>query len=161
VPAVTSLSDMADLSDIATRDDCERLVRAFYAKAMTDPMIGFLFTDIAQLDLESHVPQITAFWETVLLGAKSYGGGAFAPHARLNAQVPLRAGHFERWLWLWRGTVDELFAGETADLAKAHADRVGHAFYQRIAALQAGADPEGPPMPAPLSIAVTHHGGAA
>jgi hemoglobin len=65
--------------DIVDRADCERLVRAFYGRALTDPVIGFLFTDVAHLDLEAHVPVITSFWETVLLGAQTYGGGAFAP----------------------------------------------------------------------------------
>src|SRR5260370_41469676 len=109
------------LRDIETRADCERLVRAFYGRALTDQFLGFIFTDVAQLDLESHVPQITSFWETILLGAQSYSGGAFRPHLELNAKVPLRAGHFERWLWLWGTTVDELFAGGRAELAKAHA----------------------------------------
>ena len=66
--------------DIETRADCERLVRAFYGRALTDPLIGWIFTDVAQLDLEAHVPQIASFWETILLGAQSYGGGAFRPH---------------------------------------------------------------------------------
>ena len=120
------------MTDIADRADCERLVREFYARAFADPMIGFLFTDIARLDLEAHVPRIAAFWETVLLGARTYGGGAFRPHAALHAQVPLRAGHFERWLTIWRETLDDLFAGERAELAKAHAERVAHAFLRRL-----------------------------
>ena len=47
-------------------------------------------------------------------------------------KVPLRSGHFERWLVLWRETVDELFAGERAELAKAHAERVARAFHARL-----------------------------
>ncbi len=70
--------------DIASRADCETLVRAFYSQALTDPVIGFIFTDVAHLDLEEHVPVITSFWETILLGAATYGGGAFRPHAELN-----------------------------------------------------------------------------
>ncbi|HEX5147414.1 MAG TPA: group III truncated hemoglobin [Conexibacter sp.] len=118
--------------DIRTRDDVERLVRAFYGKALVDPQIGFLFTDVARLDLEAHVPQIASFWETVLLGVKSYSGTPFEPHARLHAKVELRAGHFGRWLALWGETVDELFAGERAELAKAHALRVAQAFHRRL-----------------------------
>ena len=138
--------------DITTRDDCERLVRAFYSRAMTDPILGFIFVDVAQLDLESHLPTMTDFWETILLGTPRYRGGAFRPHAELNAKVPLRAGHFERWLHIWRTTVDELFAGERAELAKAHANRVGRAFYQRIEAIN------GPPAVAG-PLVVTQHGG--
>ena len=50
------------MADIETRADCERLVRAFYERALVDPVIGWLFTDVAKLDLEEHVPRITDFW---------------------------------------------------------------------------------------------------
>jgi hemoglobin len=140
--------------DIRDRADCERLVRAFYSRALTDPVIGFIFVDVAKLDLEAHVPRITSFWETVLLGARSYAGGAFRPHAELHAKVRLRPGHFERWLVLWRTTVDELFDGDVAELAKAHAERVAVAFLARLASIPA---PDGPAVAA-TGLAVTHHG---
>jgi hemoglobin len=138
------------VADIETRDDCERLVRAFYGRAFEDAMIGYLFTDVARLDLEAHVPRITSFWETILLGARSYGGGAFRPHAALHAKAPLREGHFARWVALWEQTVDELYAGERAELAKAHAQRVATAFHGRLQEIE-------PPAPAggtslPLSV---------
>jgi hemoglobin len=129
---------MASLGDIESRSDCERLVRAFYGRALEDPVIGWIFVDVARIDLEAHVPAITSFWETILLGARSYSGGAFAPHAALHARVRLRAGHFERWLWLWRTTVDEMFAGDRAELAKDHALRVARAFHARLEALPVG-----------------------
>ncbi len=143
--------------DIETREDCERLVRAFYGRAMTDPIIGWVFTDVAKLDLDAHVPVITSFWETVLLGGQSYGGGTFRPHAVLHAKVGLRPGHFVRWLGLWEDTVDELFAGPTADAAKAHARRVGAAFQRRLAALPS---PHDPAPGAPAGLVVTLHGDA-
>jgi hemoglobin len=146
----------AERGDIEDRADCERLVRAFYAKAFADPVIGFLFVDVAKLDLEAHVPRITSFWETVLLGARSYAGGAFRPHAQLHHRVPLRAGHFERWLALWGATVDELFAGERAELAKAHAWRVAHAFHGRLQTMPSAAEATvGPPAG---GLTVTRHG---
>ncbi len=129
-------------------------MRAFYARALLDPIIGWIFTDVAKLELEVHVPAITSFWETILLDARSYAGSAFRPHAALDARVRLRSGHFERWLTLWGSTVDELFAGSTAELAKSHAARVAHAFHQR---LRAPPSP-GPPPGAPIVLAVTHHG---
>jgi hemoglobin len=139
------------MRDIETRDDCEALVRAFYKRAFEDPLIGWLFTDVARLDLEAHVPRITSFWETVLLGARSYGGGAFRPHAELHMKAELRAAHFERWLVLWGETVDELFAGERAELAKSHAYRVAHAFHGRLATLPA-------PAPAEEGLQITLRG---
>jgi hemoglobin len=126
------LNSAEPLHDIRTREDCELLVRTFYGRALTDPVIGWLFTDVAKLDLEAHVPRITNFWETILLGAHSYGGGAFRPHIELNAKTPLKRGHFDRWLHLWRDTVDGLFSGDHAELAKAHATRVAGAFESRL-----------------------------
>jgi hemoglobin len=122
-----------DLPDIQDRADCERLVRAFYGKAMEDELIGWIFTDVAHLDLEEHVPVITSFWETVLLGNQSYHGGAFGVHARLHEKAGLRKAHFERWLILWCQTVDELFDGERAAMAKVHGLRVANAFHGRLA----------------------------
>jgi hemoglobin len=146
---------VTDLHDIDTREDCERLVRAFYGRALADPMIGWLFVDVAKLDLEAHIPEITSFWETILLGAQSYRGGAFRPHATLNAQARLRAGHFERWLVLWRLSVDELFAGPRAELAKSHALRVAKAFHGRLETLPSASD-DAPAAPA--GLVVTSHG---
>ena len=148
------MSVSTELRDTESRADCERLVRAFYSRALVDPVIGFIFVDIAKLDVEAHVPQIASFWETILLGARSYAGGAFAPHAALHAQVRLRRGHFERWLWLWCGTVDELFAGERAELAKSHAQRVAGAFHRRLEDMSVAARS----TPIPGGLAVTHHG---
>ena len=90
-------------------------MRAFYAKAMADEKIGWIFTDVAELDLEAHVPKITAFWATNLLGAKSYSGGAFGVHGRLHQTAPggLQKEHFERWLVLWCQTVDEFYDGRS------------------------------------------------
>jgi hemoglobin len=142
------------VGDIDTRDDCERLVREFYSRALIDPIIGWIFVDVAKLDVEAHVPQIASFWETILLGAQSYRGGAFRPHAELHTKVRLREGHFVRWLALWRATVDELFAGERAELAKAHAERVAQAFSARLADLD-GAAPA-----SSTGLTVTRHGRA-
>jgi hemoglobin len=150
-------TEMHDAPDIETREDCERLVRAFYGRALVDPMIGFIFVDVAKLDLEAHVPVIASFWETMLLGSRTYAGGAFRPHAEIHAQAPLRAGHFHRWLTLWHATVDELFRGERAELAKSHAVRVGQAFHRRLEALPS-ADPD---EPLALGLTVTQHGPAA
>jgi hemoglobin len=160
------MSSAPDRPDIATRADVERLVRAFYGKAMSDPVIGWLFTDVARLDLEAHVPQIASFWETVLLGVKSYSGTPFEPHARLHAKANLRAGHFGRWLALWIETVDELFAGERAELAKAHALRVAQAFHRRLQSYPApplGADGDDAAAAVPAGdprLVVTRHGPA-
>jgi hemoglobin len=76
----------------------------------------------------------------------------------LGQRVRLRAGHFQRWLTLWGESVDELFAGERAELAKAHAQRVAQAFHARLRALEQG-DAVPVTVAGGLGITVTHHGG--
>ena len=156
-PTVRAMETGLERHDIEDREDCERLVRVFYSRAMADPLIGHLFVDVAKLDLEAHVPTIASFWETVLLGAQTYRGGAFRPHAELHQKAGLLAGHFERWLVLWNQTVDELFAGERADLAKAHALRVARAFHARLQSFPSPSSP--PPSEGGLPVlTVTRHG---
>jgi hemoglobin len=133
------------LPDIATTADCERIVRAFYGKAMEDEKIGWLFVEVAELDLEEHIPKISAFWATNLLGAKSYSGGAFGVHGRLHQKAGgLTQAHFERWLVLWCQTVDELYDGPIAAAAKVHALRVANAFYGRLQLQPVGDEAAGP-----------------
>ena len=53
-------------SDIASRRDIETLVRCFYEHAISDPINGKFFTEVAHLDLEAHLPKIANFWEQML-----------------------------------------------------------------------------------------------
>ena len=152
------MADTETRRDIETRADCERLVRTFYGRALVDPIIGFLFTDVAKLDLEQHVPRITNFWDTILLGAHTYGGGAFRPHVELHIKVPLTRGHFDRWLHLWTMTVDELFEGERAELAKAHAIRVAAAFESRLRSFGDGSEEFAPGIPEESATGIPEEG---
>lgn len=119
-------------SDVGSRADCERLARAFYERAFADERLGPVFVDVARLDLDEHLPHITDFWETVLLGARTYGGGAFRPHWDLHQMTALTPELFDRWVALWHATVDSLFRGPVANDAKFRASRVAEAFSARL-----------------------------
>src|SRR5687767_4211861 len=102
------------MKDIETRADIDRLMTKFYEKAFADSLIGFIFTDVARLDLDEHLPIIGDFWESLLLEKNVYqirGRNPLPIHARLNDQIPLTSEHFRRWLEIFRATIDELFAG--------------------------------------------------
>ena len=118
--------------DIANRDDIRRLVDSFYAKALVDPVIGFLFTEVARIDLPTHLPKLYDFWETLLLGATSYQSSPLMPHFHLHMRHPLETAHFVRWVELFHSTVDELFAGPIAQMAKVRSERIALNFRERI-----------------------------
>jgi hemoglobin len=113
------------MRDIETRKDIDELVAAFYEKAMNDERIGYIFTDVAKIDLEHHLPIIADFWEMLLLGGLNfqakYRRSPMQVHQALNAKETLRAEHFSRWVRLFCETVDEKYAGATATLAKVRA----------------------------------------
>ena len=52
--------------DIENRKDIDLLMVRFYERAMSDDQIGYIFTDVAKLDLDHHLPIIGDFWETLL-----------------------------------------------------------------------------------------------
>lgn len=104
--------------DITSRADVDLLVRSFYDKVRKDDVIGLIFNEVMKIDWDHHIPVIVDFWDTVLLDADLYHNNAMEPHFALNKIFPLKQQHFERWLLLFTQTVDELFEGNTAKLAK-------------------------------------------
>jgi len=110
--------------DISSRQDIEQLIIAFYEKVKPDPTIGFIFTEIIPINWEHHIPVIVDFWEGILLDNPVYQKNAMEVHYHLNNQIPLQKVHFETWLTLFRSTVDELFEGKIADLAKTRAKSI-------------------------------------
>ena len=119
-------------TDIRDRDDISHLVTGFYTRGFADPVLGPIFVDIAQMDLAAHMPIMCDFWETVLFQAGLYRGNAFNVHLTLHQQEPLTPMLFQRWLDIWEATVDDLFAGPTATLAKVQANRIAGGISRRL-----------------------------
>ena len=109
------------MRDIENRNDIYHLLERFYAKAIPDETIGYFFTEVAKIDMSAHLPLITDFWEMVILDGSHYKKNAIAVHAHLHQLSPMEEKHFNRWLELFNETVDELFSGEKAGLAKQRA----------------------------------------
>jgi len=108
-------------NDIQNRADVELLVRSFYDKVKTDDTIGYIFNDIARVNWEKHFPVMFDFWENVLFYTGVYNGNPLVIHQHLNRVVPLKLEHFNQWNKLFTQTVDELFEGNNAMLAKQRA----------------------------------------
>ncbi|HEX8391188.1 MAG TPA: group III truncated hemoglobin [Longimicrobium sp.] len=120
--------------DLRGRADVARLVDQFYATATADPVIGWIFTDVARLDLPAHLPVMYDFWESILFGARSYRGGAMQVHLALNQKTPLTAEHFARWIGIFNATVDAQFCGPAAERAKEKAGYIAASMQMRLAA---------------------------
>ncbi|WP_327347997.1 group III truncated hemoglobin [Streptomyces europaeiscabiei] len=121
------------LPDIRDRQDVEGLVRAFYDEVLGDPLIGRLFTEVARVDMATHLPVMADFWESALLTPGVYRRNALRSHRDLHAKSPLRAEYFERWLELWTATVRRRHAGPVSDRAVAKAQAVAGALLHNTA----------------------------
>ena len=120
------------LPDISTRTHIDHLVATFYEKATIDDTIGHIFTEVAKINLEAHLPVICNFWESVLLGNMVYRGNPMLKHLKLAEETTLTQEHFDVWLGLWEKTVHEHFAGEKAELAILRAKDIGRLMLHKI-----------------------------
>lgn len=127
-------------NDIKSRLDLELLIHAFYEKALPDKIIGYFFTDIAQIDISLHLPKIINFWDRQLFGNPVYHGQPFQVHKRISLKAEMNEHHFHRWQTLFCQTVDELFKGENAEIIKQKAIMIAEKMTQTIAAEQKSND---------------------
>lgn len=81
----------------------DRLIRAFYAAARRDPLIGPVF-DGKVHDWEAHFHRMGEFWSSVTLMSGRYHGQPMAKHVVLPVDTP----HFDRWLEIFARTAAEV-----------------------------------------------------
>ncbi len=110
--------------DIANRNDLLQFVKLFYDKLLDDPTISYLFTDIAKIDLEHHLPVLVDFWDSILFQSNTYQKNAMQVHIDLHKKSPIEKHHFDTWLQYFKESIDELFEGEKAFLAKERATSI-------------------------------------
>lgn len=119
-------------SDLRTRADIHDLVVAFYREVVFDDVLAPVFTEVAEVDWSVHIPRLIDYWCRVLLGEPGYAGSLLASHQHVHALEPLRPEHFDRWLALWAASIEQRWAGPTADRAAAHAVRIASVIAGRL-----------------------------
>jgi hemoglobin len=110
--------------DIANREDLLILMKCFYEKLLADSTISYLFTDIAKINLEHHLPVLVDFWDSIIFQSDTYRKNALQPHLDLHLKSPLTKHHFETWLRYFKESVDEKFAGDNALIIKERATSI-------------------------------------
>jgi len=100
--------------DITTKKDVEQLVETFYSHVLKDEGLALFFK---YLDFKAHLPKMIHFWSFVLLDEPGYTTNVTDKHMHM----PLSKAHFDRWVELFHATVDALFQGEKAEMAKQRA----------------------------------------
>lgn len=117
------------MRDVESIEDIQLFVDTFYSKVREDELIGPIFQNVIQDKWPEHLAKMYRFWQTILLDEHTYNGRPFPPHMNL----PVEREHFERWLSLFFETIDSLFQGKKAELAKWQGNRMAEMFQAKIA----------------------------
>jgi len=94
------------------------LFTLFHDKLLKDDAISYLFTDIAKINLEHHLPVLVDFGDSILFHPDTYRKNAMQPHWDLNKLSSITDLHFDTWLRYFIQSVHELLEGEKAFVAK-------------------------------------------
>jgi hemoglobin len=124
---------MIDCNDMSDRADLESLLRRFYGQVLVDDVLAEAFTEVRDVTgLDSHIPVMADFWETMLFRVRRYRGRVQDVHGRVHGRTALCSGHFVRWLTTWYDTVDEMYDGPIAERAKTQAARIAWSMHRAL-----------------------------
>lgn len=119
---------MENRKEITSRKEVFELVNAFYARIRKDDFLGPIFNKMLSTEeiWAEHLDKLTDFWETNLFAVIKFKGNPMVAHQKVDKTFnhSITQDHFYEWLKIWNSTVDDLFVGEKAELAKERARRM-------------------------------------
>lgn len=120
------------LPDLDCRENIDAMVHGFYQRLLNDPVMAPVFLDVAEVDLEVHLPIICAYWHKMLLGEKGYRRHMMAKHRELDDKQRLTGDLHERWLSHFMANLEGRFDGPRTDQARRIAGRVISNLYDQL-----------------------------
>ncbi|MCX2836783.1 group III truncated hemoglobin [Salinimicrobium sp. MT39] len=120
-------------NDIQNREDVFLLVSTFYTKVRANKKIGHFFNDTIN-DWPAHLEKLTDFWETNLFMVSKFRGNPMRAHKEVDRDFDhsIEQAHFGEWLNMWYETLDELFEGDRANIAKNRARNMAHNLFMNM-----------------------------
>ena len=119
--------------DIESQKDVELLVHTFYKRVREHPEIGRFFNETIK-DWDEHLEKLTKFWMANLFQEPGFQGNPMKAHIEVDQSFgnSIEQAHFGHWLQLWFSTIDSLFTGEKATMAKERARNIAHITFMKI-----------------------------
>ena len=118
--------------DIQSREDIILLVDAFYQEVQNNQKIGPIFTHVAKVNWNHHLPKMYDFWESILFGKAVYIGNPMLTHFELKEKATLQEEEFTEWKNTFFATVDQLFEGENAKIIKQKAQSIADLMHFKL-----------------------------
>ncbi len=109
----------------------QRVVHAFYDRVRADALLGPVFDRVIAEDWDSHLAKLCDFWSSVLLMSGRFKGAPMVAHVRIEEIAPE---HFQRWLALFRETVQAICPPPAAALFIARSELIAQSLQFGISA---------------------------
>ena len=121
------------MEDISSREEVFLLVTTFYEKVRKNELLGPIFNSVIK-DWEKHLEHLTDFWESNLFFKKTFQGDPVGKHVEVDKAHDggINEIHFGVWLNIWYETIDQMFEGEIAQIAKNRARNMSTFFHLKI-----------------------------
>lgn len=120
------------MRDIETKEDIDELVKLFYDKLFEDDLLKEIFEKTVRPHLEKHLDMVSLFWDSILLDIFEYKNNVIEKHISADRLFTFKKREFDRWLLLWKASVDELFKGEKAELAKSRTTSIADLMLYKL-----------------------------
>ena len=104
---------------IESEFEIEMLIDTFYEKVLEHEELSYFFSE-AVMNWEFHKQMFIKYWSKQILFTDSYEGSPLNRHIEVDHRFgrSFTKYHFEEWTRLWVETIDILFEGDKAELAK-------------------------------------------
>jgi hemoglobin len=112
------------------REEILGFVKAFYAKARADVILGPVFDRVVSEDAwPEHFETMVDFWLAVAFEGPSFRGNPMVKHARIR---DIAEEHFERWLAIFSQIARSYWPAKTAALLIFRAEQIAPALLAGI-----------------------------
>ena len=120
--------------DIQNKADIKKFVDGFYDRVKEDSLLSPVFVSkIAEEAWPAHLERMYDFWNAILFAETGFNGNPMQKHMSL----PIEEKHFNRWLHLFRATIDELYEGPKAEEAKTRAASIAQIMNFKVNSIKA------------------------
>jgi hemoglobin len=122
-----------DKRSLSSQEDVSLLIDSFYEKVLKHPELSYYFSEAIH-NWPFHKDRFMKYWSKQILFEETYEGTPLHQHVAVDQRFDrgFKKEHFDEWTRVWIETVDELFEGPKAELAKESAANMAKNIYHKM-----------------------------
>lgn len=105
--------------DLSDKDDLYKILSDFYEALLSDETMHHFFRKFNDpVVLEHHLQDLCSFWEQSLFYTGDYKKNVMGIHQEVHEKDKMTKVHMDRWIELFKQSVDRNFKGNKAETLK-------------------------------------------